>query len=136
MVEVNLLGAITATEVFLDQLKNGGGDLVNISSVAGRTARASNGVYAATKWGMNGWSESLRQELLPDVRVTLIEPGVVDTELPTHITHAATREAVQQGYDTATVKPEEVAEVIAFALSRPRHLAINEILLRPASQLG
>ena len=67
MVEVNLLGAITATEVFLDQLKDGGGDLVNISSVAGRTARATNRVYAATKWGINGWSESLRQELLPDV---------------------------------------------------------------------
>jgi NADP-dependent 3-hydroxy acid dehydrogenase YdfG len=136
MVEVNLLGAITATEVFLDQLKNGGGDLINISSVAGRTARASNGVYAATKWGINGWSESLRQELLPDIRVTLIEPGVVDTELPTHITHEATRKTVQQGYDVATVKPEEIAEVIAFALSRPRHLAINEILLRPAGQLG
>ncbi|WP_154794874.1 SDR family oxidoreductase [Occultella kanbiaonis] len=136
MVEVNLLGAITATEVFLDQLKHGGGDLINISSVAGRTARATNGVYAATKWGLNGWSESLRQELLPDVRVTLIEPGVVDTELPTHITHEATRQAVQQGYDAATVKPEEVAEVIAFALSRPRHLAINEILLRPAAQIG
>lgn len=136
MIEVNLLGAITVTEVFLDQLKDGGGDLVNLSSVAGRTARAGNGVYAATKWGMNGWSESLRQELLPDVRVTLIEPGVVDTELPTHITHEATRDAVQQGYDRATVQPEEVAEVIAFALSRPRHLAINEILLRPADQLG
>ena len=69
MIEVNLLGAITTTEVFLDQLKSGGGDLVNISSVAGRTARSGNGVYAATKWGLNGWSESLRQELLPDVRV-------------------------------------------------------------------
>lgn len=136
MVEANLLGAITTTEVFLDQLKDDGGDLVNISSVAGRTARATNGVYAATKWGINGWSESLRQELLPDVRVTLIEPGVVDTELPTHITHEGTREAVQKGYDAATVKPEEVAEIIAFALARPRHLAINEILLRPADQLG
>lgn len=136
MVEVNLLGAITATEVFLDQLKDGGGDLINISSVAGRTARSTNGVYAATKWGLNGWSESLRQELLPDIRVTLVEPGVVDTELPTHITHEATRQAVQQGYDAATVQPEEIAEVIAFALTRPRHLAINEILLRPASQLG
>jgi NADP-dependent 3-hydroxy acid dehydrogenase YdfG len=137
MIESNLLGAITATEVFLDQLKDGGaGDLVNISSVAGRTARAGNGVYAASKWGMNGWSESLRQELLPSVRVTLIEPGVVDTELPTHITHAETREAVQKGYDAATVKPEEVAEIIAFVLARPRHLAINEILLRPADQLG
>ncbi|QDP96602.1 SDR family oxidoreductase [Microlunatus elymi] len=137
MIEANLLGAITATEVFLDQLKNGGaGDLVNISSVAGRTARAGNGVYAATKWGMNGWSESLRQELLPGVRVTLIEPGVVDTELPQHITHEATRAQVQKGYDQATVKPEEVAEIIAFVLARPRHLAIHEVLLRPVDQLG
>lgn len=137
MVEANLLGSITATEVFLDQLtERGAGDLINLSSVAGRTARAGNGVYAASKWGMNGWSESLRQELLPDVRVTLIEPGIVDTELPTHITHEATREAVQKGYDSATVKPEEVAEVIAFVLDRPRHLTINEVLLRPADQLG
>ncbi len=136
MIEVNLLGAIAAIEVFLDQLKDGGGDLINISSVAGRTARATNGVYAATKWGINGLSESLRQELLPDVRVTLIEPGVVNTELPTHITHEATRQAVQQGYDVATVQPEEIAEVIAFVLSRPRHLVINEVLLRPAGQLG
>ncbi len=137
MIEANLLGAITSTEVFLDQLKDGeAGDLINVSSVAGRTARAGNGVYAASKWGINGWSESLRQELLPGVRVTLIEPGVVDTELPTHITHEATREAVQKGYDQAMVKPEEVAEVIAFILARPRHLAINEVLLRPSDQLG
>lgn len=136
MVEANLLGAITATEVFLEQLTDGGGDLINISSVAGRTARAGNGVYAATKWAINGWSESLRQELLPGVRVTLIEPGVVDTELPLHITHEQTRQAVQKSYDAATVKPEEIAEVIAFVLSRPRHLAIHEVLLRPADQLG
>jgi NADP-dependent 3-hydroxy acid dehydrogenase YdfG len=136
MIEVNLLGAITTTEVFLDQIKDGGGDIVNISSVAGRVARAGNGVYAATKWGLNGWSESLRQELLPDVRVTLIEPGIVDTELPTHITHQATRQGVQEAYDVAAVKPEEIAEVIAFVLARPRHLVINEILLRPADQVG
>ena len=54
MVEVNLLGAMTATEVFLDQLRDGGGDLINISSVAGRTARPGNAAYAATKWGLNG----------------------------------------------------------------------------------
>jgi NADP-dependent 3-hydroxy acid dehydrogenase YdfG len=134
MIEVNLMGAITATEVFLDQLKDGGGDIINISSVAGRTARAGNGVYAATKWGLNGWSESLRQELLPDIRVTLIEPGVVATELPTHITHAGTREGVQKLYDQAEVTANDVAEIIAFVLSRPRRLAINEILLRPAGQ--
>ena len=65
--------------------------------------RATYAVYAATKWGLNSWSESLRHELLPKNRVTLIEPGVVDTELPTHITHEATRQAVQQAYDVATV---------------------------------
>jgi NADP-dependent 3-hydroxy acid dehydrogenase YdfG len=135
MIEVNLLGAITATEVFLGQLIDGGGDIINISSVAGRTARAGNGVYAATKWGMNGWSESLRQELLPDVRVTLIEPGVVATELPGHITHEETRQGVQALYDQAEVTAGDIAEIIAFTLSRPRHLAINEILLRPAGQL-
>ena len=101
MIEVNLLGAITTTEVFLDQLKDGGGDIINISSVAGRTARSGNGVYAATKWGINGWSESLRQELLPDVRVTLVEPGVVATELPNHITHADTK----QESSSSTTRP-------------------------------
>jgi NADP-dependent 3-hydroxy acid dehydrogenase YdfG len=134
MVEVNLLGAITATEVFLDQLKDGGGDIINISSVAGRTARAGNGVYAATKWGLNGWSESLRQELLPDVRVTLIEPGAVATELPTHITHEATRQGAEQLYSQVTVTAEDIAEVIAFVVSRPKRLVINEVLLRPANQ--
>src|SRR5690349_13684083 len=139
MLEVNLLGAITATEVFLDLLRDGaaerGGDIVTISSVAGRTARAGNGVYAATKWGLNGWSESLRQELLPDVRVTLIEPGVVATELPDHITHGETRHGVRQLYGKAEVTADDVAEIIAFTLGRPRHLAINEILLRPAGQI-
>jgi NADP-dependent 3-hydroxy acid dehydrogenase YdfG len=134
MIEVNLLGAITATEVFLDQLKDGGGDVINISSVAGRSARSGNGVYAATKWGINGRSESLRQELLPDVRVTVIEPGVVATELPTHITHGETKHGVQALYDKAEVTAEDVAEIIAFVLARPRRLAINEVLLRPAGQ--
>src|SRR6478752_230308 len=134
MIEVNLLGAITATEVFLDQLKDGGGDIINISSVAGRTARSGNGVYAATKWGINGWSESLRQELLPDVRVTLVEPGVVATELPDHITHEETRQGVQRLYGQAEVTAGDVAEVITFILGRQRRLAINEVLLRPAGQ--
>lgn len=135
MVDVNLLGAITVTEVLLDQLVDGGGDIVNISSVAGRTARAGNGVYAATKWAINGWSESLRQEVLPDVRVTLIEPGVVATELPTHITHEGTNAAVNELYAEAKVTADDVAEVITFAVQRPKHLAINEILLRPSIQV-
>jgi NADP-dependent 3-hydroxy acid dehydrogenase YdfG len=136
MVEVNLLGAMTATEVFLDQLRDGGGDLVNISSVAGRTARAGNAAYAATKWGMNGWSEALRQELQPDIRVTVIEPGAVATELTDHITDHGVKQNTEQLYDELPITAEDVAEVIAFAVTRPRRMTLNEILLRPTSQPG
>ena len=134
MVETNLLGAITATEVFLPQLRYGGGDLINVSSVAGRTARPTNAVYAATKWGMGGWSEALRQELQPDVRVTLIEPGAVATELTSHITDAATKEATERFVEDLAIPPQDIAEVIAFALSRPRYMTLNEILIRPTAQ--
>ena len=136
MVEVNLLGAITATEVFLDQLRDGGGDLINISSVAGRTARAGNAVYAATKWGINGWSEGLRQELQPDIRVTVVEPGAVATELTDHITHEATKQATQEFVRDLAITPQDIAEVIAFAVSRPRRMTLNEILVRPTAQVG
>jgi NADP-dependent 3-hydroxy acid dehydrogenase YdfG len=134
MIEVNLLGAITATEVFLDQLRDGGGDLVNISSVAGRTARPGNAGYAATKWGMNGWSESLRQELQPDVRVIVIEPGAVATELTDHITHPETKAVAEQMYEQTAISAQDIAEVIAFAVSRPHNVSLNEILIRPTGQ--
>jgi NADP-dependent 3-hydroxy acid dehydrogenase YdfG len=131
MVEVNLLGAMTATEVFLDQLLEGGGDLINISSVAGRTARAGSAGYNATKWGMNGWSEALRQELQPDIRVTVIEPGAVATELTDHITRADTKRAAEAFVKDLAIQPEDISEIIAFAVSRPRRMALNEILVRP-----
>jgi NADP-dependent 3-hydroxy acid dehydrogenase YdfG len=134
MIEVNLLGAITATEVFLDQLRDGGGDLINISSVAGRTARPGNAGYAATKWGLNGWSEALRQELQPDVRVIVIEPGAVATELTDHITHAETKAGVEQMYKQTAITAQDIAEVIAFAVSRPQSVSLNEILIRPTGQ--
>ncbi|MDM4763676.1 SDR family oxidoreductase [Galbitalea sp. SE-J8] len=135
MIETNLLGAITATEVFLDQLtSDGGGDIITVSSVAGRSARPVNGVYAATKWGVNGWSESLRQQLLPDVRVTLVEPGAVKTDLPSHITDEQTRKTTEEMYAGVEVTPEDIAEVIVFAVTRPRHVAVHEILVRPAGQ--
>ncbi|MFL5864944.1 MAG: SDR family oxidoreductase [Solirubrobacteraceae bacterium] len=136
MVEVNLLGTMTATEVFLDQLRDGGGDLVNISSVAGRTARPGNAAYAATKWGMNGWSESLRQELQPDIRVIVIEPGAVATELPEHITHAETKQDIEQFYEQLAITAEDIAQIIAFAVTRPRSVSLNEILVRPTAQPG
>lgn len=136
MVEVNLLGAMTATEVFLPQLRDGGGDLVNISSVAGRTARAGNAVYAATKWGINGWSEALRQELQPDIRVTVIEPGAVATELTDHITDPTAKKNSEEFYAQLAITADDVADVIAFAVTRPRRMTLNEILLRPTAQPG
>jgi NADP-dependent 3-hydroxy acid dehydrogenase YdfG len=134
MVEVNLLGAITATEVFLDQLREGEGDLVNISSVAGRTARPGNAGYAATKWGLNGWSESLRQELQPEVRVIVIEPGAVATELTDHITHAETKVGAEKMYEQTAISAQDIAEVIVFAIARPHSVSLNEILIRPTGQ--
>jgi NADP-dependent 3-hydroxy acid dehydrogenase YdfG len=134
MVETNLLGAMTATEVFLDQLRaNGGGDLVNISSVAGRVAPAGFAAYAATKWGINGWSEALRVELQPDIRVMVVEPGAIATELSDHITHADSRRAAKEFLDMA-IPPHDIADVIAFAVSRPQRVTLNEILVRPTVQ--
>ena len=134
MVETNLLGAMTTTEVFLDQLRDGDGDLINISSVAGRTARPGAAVYNATKWGLNGWSEALRQELQPNVRVTIIEPGAVATELTDHIVDAESKRTTEQRYSDASITAEDIAGVISFAISRPRRMTLNEILIRPTGQ--
>jgi NADP-dependent 3-hydroxy acid dehydrogenase YdfG len=133
MIETNLLGAMTATEVFLDQLRagGGGGDLVNISSVAGRVAPAGFAAYAATKWGINGWSEALRVELQPDIRVIVIEPGAIATELSDHITHADSKRAAKDYLDVA-IPPHDITDVIA--VSRPPRVALNEILVRPTVQ--
>lgn len=134
MIETNLLGAMTATEVFLDQLRAQGGDLVNISSVAGRVAPAGFAAYAATKWGMNGWSEALRVELQPDIRVMVIEPGAVATELSDHISHGDSKKAAQDYRDNVAMPPRDIAEIVAFALSRPKRITLNEILVRPTIQ--
>ena len=134
MVETNLVGAMTTTEVFVDQLRGHQGDLVNLSSVAGRTARAGNAVYAATKWGINGWSEALRQELHPDVRVMVIEPGAVATELTDHITDPGVKQAAEQMYQQMAITADDIAEIIAFAVTRPRRVTLNEILVRPTAQ--
>jgi NADP-dependent 3-hydroxy acid dehydrogenase YdfG len=137
LIEVNLLGAMTATEMFLEQLRSGSaGDIVNLSSVGGRNARKGASVYNASKWGLNGWSEGLRQELLPDIRVIVVEPGAVDTEIIDKVTHEASKLAFREAYPQGSMlEPGDVAEVVVFALSRPRHVALSEILLRPSTQL-
>jgi NADP-dependent 3-hydroxy acid dehydrogenase YdfG len=134
MVETNLLGAMTVTEVFLDQLRASEGDLVNISSVAARVAPAGFAAYSAAKWGLNGWSESLRVELQPDIRVMVIEPGAVATELSDHITHEDSQKLDQEYRDNVAMPAQDIADVVAFALSRPKRITLNEILVRPTIQ--
>jgi NADP-dependent 3-hydroxy acid dehydrogenase YdfG len=138
MVETNVLGVLYATHVFVDDLCDGGGDVVNVSSVAGRTARPASNVYNATKHGITGWSEALRQELQgDDVRVVCLEPGAVDTELPDHITHPQTRETVTRSYsgqDHEILTADDMASLIVYAVTAPERVAVNEILVRPLHQ--
>lgn len=134
MVETNLLGAMTVTEVFLDQLRAKKGDLVNISSVAARVAPAGFAAYSATKWGLNGWSEALRVELQPDIRIMVVEPGAVATELSDHITDEDSQRAAREYRDNVAMPAQDIAEVVAFALGRPKRITLNEILVRPTIQ--
>jgi NADP-dependent 3-hydroxy acid dehydrogenase YdfG len=82
------------------------------------------------------WSEALRQELQPDVRVIVVEPGAVATELTDHITHGETKQGVEQFYAATAITADDIAQIIAFAVSRPRSVSLNEILVRPTAQVG
>lgn len=136
MVELNLLGLMLVTRAAIPHLVAAQGDVVNVSSVAGRVARAGVGGYDATKFGVGAFSEALRQEMSPKrVRVTVVEPGYVDTELADHITHEASRRATRERL--ATTRPlhaDDVARAILFALSQPPHVSVNELLMRPTDQ--
>lgn len=110
-------------------------DLVNISSVAGRVARLGSGVYNLTKHGVGAFSESLRQEVTErHVRVSLVEPGAVDTELATHLSEAALAALRSRLGEVERLEADDIAEAIAFIVTRPRRVAINELLVRPTEQ--
>jgi NADP-dependent 3-hydroxy acid dehydrogenase YdfG len=137
MVEVNLLGLWYATRAALPHLKRGGrGHVVNVSSVAGRIAFPTGAVYTATKFGVVGFSDTLRRETLADkLRVTVIEPGAVATELVDHITDAATKKGVDAWQASMRqLQSEDIAAAILYAVSQPAHVCVNEILLRPTDQ--
>jgi NADP-dependent 3-hydroxy acid dehydrogenase YdfG len=137
MVQTNVLGLLYATHAVLPIMKSqGSGHIVNMSSVAGRVARAGSGVYNVTKWGVVAFSEALRQECVPEhIRVTVIEPGVVETDLATHITNHTAREAALQRIHTITpLQSEDIANAIAYAVTQPVYVNVNEILIRPTDQ--
>jgi NADP-dependent 3-hydroxy acid dehydrogenase YdfG len=110
-------------------------DMVNISSVAGRVTRSGSGVYNLTKHGIGAFSESLRQEVTRrHVRVSLVEPGAVATELSSH-NRPEIREGIQQRFgDIERLRASDIADTIGFIVTRPRHVAINEVLVRPTEQ--
>jgi NADP-dependent 3-hydroxy acid dehydrogenase YdfG len=142
MVDLNVRALLQVTHAAMPHLiaaattsPRGVADIVNISSTAGRVARPTSSVYNLTKFGLNGFSESLRQELIAErVRVCVIEPGVVRTELLDHVGDSL-RDAARQLLDgVEQLEPEDVADAITYVVTRKRRVAINELLLRAGDQ--
>ncbi|MBA2510430.1 MAG: SDR family NAD(P)-dependent oxidoreductase [Rubrobacteraceae bacterium] len=137
MFEVNVMGLLYSTDAAIRHMKEqGSGHLVNISSVAGRkVTRDSSGVYAGTKFAVNAISEGLRQELLEDnIRVTIVEPGAVATELPDHITDPDARQGLSGLLKLDRLQAEDIASAITYAVTQPERVSINEVLIRPTQQ--
>jgi NADP-dependent 3-hydroxy acid dehydrogenase YdfG len=144
MVHLNLLGLLYTAHAALPHLLESAqgeprrvADLVNISSVAGRVAREGSGVYNLTKHGVGAFSESLRQEVTGrHVRVSLVEPGAVATELTSHLRPEIAEQAMQRFGHIERMESQDIADAIAYIVTRPRRVAINEILVRPTEQQG
>jgi NADP-dependent 3-hydroxy acid dehydrogenase YdfG len=138
MISVNLLGLLYCTHAALPLIeRSGGGDIVNISSVAGRRADAGAAVYNMTKFGVHAFSEALRQEALhAGIRVTTVAPGFVDTELQGHNTNPLVRRATERAREQIgeVLKAEDIADAILHAVTRPPHVCVNEIVVRPTGQ--
>lgn len=137
MVETNLLGSMYAAHAALPHLIDTRGAIVQVSSTSGRISSLGSGVYAATKFGISAFAESLRQEVAGrGVRVIVIEPGFVATELTTHITDPVMRAAAAEiGQSMRTLDPQDIADAVVYALSQPDHVAVNELLIRPTEQV-
>jgi NADP-dependent 3-hydroxy acid dehydrogenase YdfG len=138
MITVNLLGLLYCTHAALPVMEAaGGGDIVNVSSVAGRRADAGAAVYNMTKFGVHAFSEALRQEALhAGIRVTTVAPGFVETELQGHNTNPLVRRATERAREQIgeVLKAEDIAAEIVHAVTRPSHVCVNEIVVRPTKQ--
>ncbi|HWH21129.1 MAG TPA: SDR family NAD(P)-dependent oxidoreductase [Solirubrobacterales bacterium] len=142
MVDVNVKGLLYVAKAALPHLIKAAdegprlvADMVNISSVAGRRAREGSAVYNATKFGVGAFSEALRQEVTErHVRVSLVEPGAVITELSSHNRPEVLAEIKGRFGDIERLEADDIADAISYIVTRPRHMAINEILVRPTEQ--
>jgi NADP-dependent 3-hydroxy acid dehydrogenase YdfG len=138
MIDVNLLGLLYCTHAALPLIEqSGGGDIVNLSSVAGRRAAAGSAVYNMTKFGVHAFSEALRQEALwAGIRVTIVAPGFVETELQAHTRNPVVRRATEREREEIgeILTPDDIAEAIVHVVTRPPHVCLNEVLVRPTRQ--
>jgi NADP-dependent 3-hydroxy acid dehydrogenase YdfG len=144
MVDLNLKGLLYTTHAALPHLlaaaeesNRNCADVVNVSSVAGRVARQGSGVYNLTKHGVGAFSESFRQEFADRrVRSTLIEPGAVATELTDHLRDEVRERTRERFAGVRILESEDIADAIAYAVTRPWHVCLNEVLIRPTGQKG
>jgi NADP-dependent 3-hydroxy acid dehydrogenase YdfG len=136
MIDVNLLGLLYCTHAaFPIMSAAGGGHVVNVSSVAGRIASAGSAVYNLTKWGVGAFSEGFRQEAVhANIRVTIIEPGAVATELLSHNSDQVQSMAAKRFEGVVPLEADDIAAGILYAVTQPDRVAVNEILIRPAGQ--
>ena len=142
MININLLGLLYCTHAALPSLLDAVGtsprrvaDIVNISSVAGRTMRSGSAVYNATKHGVGAFTEALRQEVTRRyLRVSVVEPGAVETELVSH-NRPEIRDGLEARFDEQErMQASDIAEIVSFIVTRPRRTALNEVLVRPTDQ--
>jgi len=142
MISINLLGLLHCTNAAVPHLLRAAedgtrrvADLVNISSVAGRETRSGSAVYEATKHGVGAFSDALRKEITTrHVRVSLVEPGAVDTELASHNRPEVQTRLAERFATMERLRAEDIAGIVAYIVTRPRHMAINEVLVRPTDQ--
>jgi NADP-dependent 3-hydroxy acid dehydrogenase YdfG len=144
MVSLNIMGLLYIAHAALPHLLRAAegpprqvADLVNISSVAGRVARSHVGIYNLTKFGVGAFSESLRQEVTGrHVRISLVEPGAVNTELGNHVRPEIREQLFQRFANMERMESEDIADAILYIVTRPRRVAVNEMLIRPTEQEG
>jgi hypothetical protein len=138
MVNVNVFGVLYCTHAALPVMREaGGGDIVNVSSTAGRFAHLGSAVYNLTKFGVNGFTEALRQEALHiGVRASVVEPGMVETELLDHNRNPVVIEAAAKAKEQigTPLTADDIARAILYIVGQPPHVAVNEMLVRPSRQ--